>query len=246
MTTTVLYQFPISHFCEKARWALDYKGIDYRVRNLIPGPHRAAMSKLAARSSVPLLVSGGEAIQGSAEIINWAERRHPTHRLTPSSSLDASMAAEWERSADGQIGVPLRCLFYYHVLQDRTLSTTLLTDQGPWWGRPLYRVIFPRVRSKMRAMMKIDADSAKAAERQLERSFEHLEARIATQAFLAGPIFSRADLSVSALLAPMWRELPALPAPLVDFINAHRQRPALQWAQGIYQQYRLPAPASTG
>ena len=24
-----LYQFQFSHFCEKARWALDYKGVPY-------------------------------------------------------------------------------------------------------------------------------------------------------------------------------------------------------------------------
>ena len=34
-----LYQFPLSHFCEKARWALDYKSIAYRPVNLLPGFH---------------------------------------------------------------------------------------------------------------------------------------------------------------------------------------------------------------
>ena len=34
-----LYQFPISHFCEKIRWTLDYKGLSHKTRNLLPGLH---------------------------------------------------------------------------------------------------------------------------------------------------------------------------------------------------------------
>ncbi|HKX12345.1 MAG TPA: glutathione S-transferase N-terminal domain-containing protein, partial [bacterium] len=36
---TILYQFPISHYCEKARWALAFKEIPYRIVNLAPGLH---------------------------------------------------------------------------------------------------------------------------------------------------------------------------------------------------------------
>ena len=54
----VLYQFPISHFCEKARWALDYKGLDYTTKNLLPGLHVKTTKKLAARSSVPGTFAG--------------------------------------------------------------------------------------------------------------------------------------------------------------------------------------------
>src|SRR5690606_11485280 len=36
----VVYQFPISHYCEKTRWQLDHKGMPYQIRNLLPGAHR--------------------------------------------------------------------------------------------------------------------------------------------------------------------------------------------------------------
>lgn len=38
MTDITLYQFPIPHDCEKVRWALDLKGLDYKTCNLTRFP----------------------------------------------------------------------------------------------------------------------------------------------------------------------------------------------------------------
>ena len=42
----VLWHIEVSHYNEKARWALDYKGIPYERRVPMPGLHR--LSALAA------------------------------------------------------------------------------------------------------------------------------------------------------------------------------------------------------
>jgi len=47
-----LYQFPISHYCEKIRWALDHKGLDYKLVNLLPGFHVSTAKKLSGRASL--------------------------------------------------------------------------------------------------------------------------------------------------------------------------------------------------
>ena len=73
-----LYQFPISHYCEKARWALDYKHVDHKVKNLLPGIHVKTTKKLAPRSSVPVLVHDNKAIQGSNHIISYLDEVHKT------------------------------------------------------------------------------------------------------------------------------------------------------------------------
>lgn len=49
-----LYDFRSSHFSEKARWALDFKGIPYTPRHLLPGFHMRTARKLAPRSCVPI------------------------------------------------------------------------------------------------------------------------------------------------------------------------------------------------
>ena len=81
----------------------------------------------------------------------------PERRLTPLDTLSASLAAEWERYLDAEIGVSIRCWFYYYVLPERTLATRFLLQGAPWYGRPLYALMFPAVRHAMRQMMHIDA-----------------------------------------------------------------------------------------
>lgn len=233
-----LYQFEISHYCEKARWALEFKGLDYRLVNLVPGPHLRTIRRLAPRSSVPVLDADGEIVQGSAAIISWLDRHYPGRPLTPTNTADASLAVEWERTADHQIGIPLRRFFYHHILPQRRLATRLLTAGGPWWGRPLYAALFPLVRARMRAAMDINAAGAAAAASGLERVFGFLEERLRDHRYLAGATFSRADLAACALLAPLWREIDDLPAPLEAFIAAHRNRAALTWARNVYDEYR--------
>jgi len=63
-----LYQFPSSHFCEKVRWALEYKRVAYRPVNLLPGFHLKPMRKLAPKSCVPVLVDEETIVQESSAI----------------------------------------------------------------------------------------------------------------------------------------------------------------------------------
>ena len=58
MSAPVFYVFNISHYCEKARWALDHFGIEHEARHVMPGAHRLIAKKLGAkRGSVPFLTS---------------------------------------------------------------------------------------------------------------------------------------------------------------------------------------------
>ena len=78
-----LYDFRFSHYSEKARWALDFKGVPYTPRHLLPGFHLRTTRKLAPRSRVPILKTDGAVIQGSTEIIDFLEQTIPERSLTP-------------------------------------------------------------------------------------------------------------------------------------------------------------------
>lgn len=72
-----LYQFPLSHYCEKVRWALDYKRIPYKIKNLLPGPHLLTIKKIAPKTTVPVIVDAGQVVQDSTQIISYLDAREP-------------------------------------------------------------------------------------------------------------------------------------------------------------------------
>jgi glutathione S-transferase len=72
-----LYQFPFSHFCEKACWALDLKRQPYRVINLLPALHLLWSRRMASASSLPILRDGAYIVQDSSAIIDYLDLRWP-------------------------------------------------------------------------------------------------------------------------------------------------------------------------
>src|SRR5689334_25030914 len=110
------YQFTCSHFCEKARRAVEYTRLAYRPVNLLPGFHLKRVRKLARASCVPVLVDGATVVQGSAAIISHLDAKFPSPTLTPRGTQAAAAALDWEKYLDDHIGVSLRLWFYHHAL----------------------------------------------------------------------------------------------------------------------------------
>ncbi len=234
-----LYQFENSHFCEKARWALDFKGLAYQPKTLVPGPHSAIVKKLAARSSVPVMVDGAATVQDSTAIISYLDEKYPQAPLTPDDPEQAQEAIEWEEYLDAEIGVPLRLWFYYHLLPDRRATTEFLLDRAPWYGRPLYAVIFPKLKTTMQKLMSVDAASVKEAEQRLDSAWKALNERLAQRSYLVGDRFSRADLTACALLY-LFCYPPDIKMP--DAVNALRSARSndrfFTWATQTYAEHR--------
>src|SRR4051812_44721934 len=57
-TPDVLITIPISHYCEKARWALDRAGLDYVERPHLQVFHWAAVRRAGGGKTAPVLVRG--------------------------------------------------------------------------------------------------------------------------------------------------------------------------------------------
>ena len=235
----VLYQFPISHYCEKARWALEYKNIDYDLVNLVPGPHRSALQKLGTTHSfTPVLVDQDKVIQGSEPIIDFLEAKIKHPPLTPTDPEASSMAHEWARFADQNIGIPLRLYFYFYILPQRQLAINLLTEDCPWWSNPLYAVAFPAIRKVMRSGMKINEENALKARGTLLRSLDQITERLTGRNYLVDNRFTRADLAVVALLAPCWRDIANASSELQSLIDIMLNHEAVQWAREVYANHR--------
>src|SRR5437588_1656186 len=82
-----LITIPISHYCEKARWALDRAGIAYREERHVQLVHRVAARRAGGGSTVPVLVTDGGVLRESNEILTWVDERAPAGlRLFPAES----------------------------------------------------------------------------------------------------------------------------------------------------------------
>jgi glutathione S-transferase len=238
-----LYQFPFSHFCEKARWALDYKRVAYRPVNLLPGFHVRTMRRLAPETSVPALRDGKTIIQGSAEIIDYLDMKLPTPALTPRDDEAAREALEWERYFDEEIGVPARLCFYYHALPDSRRALGFLLRGAAWYKRPAFVLAFPRVRPAMMRFLNLTADNARQAEQRLRFALEGLDAALEGRDFLVGDQFSRADLTACALLSPLClpddEEAKArFPAAVLKLRDELKDRRCYRWVRGVYKEHR--------
>ena len=98
----LLWHIPVSHFSEKARWALAVKGIEYERRAPPPGPHMliALWLTRGAAKTFPVMQIDGETCGSSDEIIAALERRHPQPRLYPAAPEERARARGRERDVD--------------------------------------------------------------------------------------------------------------------------------------------------
>ena len=239
-----LYQFAISHFCEKARWALAYKKLEYVKKNLLPGPHLAQTKRLGANiSATPILIHDGILIQGSGTIISYLDQHFPDHSLTPENPELKAQCLEWETYLDQEVGVQVRRYCYHYLLQYPSKVIPLYTQGGPWYGALIYKLIFPKLRTKMRQAMKINETTAQQSKLRFEAAIQRINKHLQDHEFLVGEQFTRADLTAAALFAPLVQPSQfglKWPAewPLEISTEVQDILPRLDWVSKIYDQYR--------
>jgi glutathione S-transferase len=238
-----LHQFPISHYCEKVRWALDYKGLEYRINNYLPGLHSRTANRLAATSSLPILVHDGKAVQNSSTIITYLDGNFRQRSLTPEDEALKQAALDWENFVDDQIGIAVRKVCYHVLLDNPAILVPLMAAKGPWYGPYLLKAVFPKLRAIMRNGMDINAKTASIANQQLTDALEKVDGQLQNRPFLVGEQFTRADLATASLLAPLcklkqfgltWPE--RFPEPLEAIIAQHSAK--LAWVDKVYAAFR--------
>jgi glutathione S-transferase len=241
----VLWQFKASHFNEKARWALDWKGIPHERRSLLPGPHAPVVLWLTGQKSVPVLQLEGQTISDSTRIIAELERRFSDRPLYPADAATRQRALELEEYFDEEIGVHLRRILFHIVLPDTDFAADLMTPEFGTTTRAIYRAMFPLTRMIMRLDMGITDDGAARSQARFDAAFDRLEREIGSSGHLAGDTFSVADLTAAALLSPLVqpKEYPyappaVFPPATLEFQARYAKRPAFEWVVETYRRHR--------
>jgi glutathione S-transferase len=126
-----LIHVPISHYSEKARWAIDLKRVPH-ARRWPPGGLHPVASRVATRGrhdTVPVIVLDGEAIGDSTAIIRRLEERYPEPALYPERQGDRRRALELEDFFDEELGPYIRRWVYHYMARDPELFEELVTHQ---------------------------------------------------------------------------------------------------------------------
>lgn len=249
MTKPTLYIFAISHYCEKARWALNYSNIDYEINHLAPGQHRKIARKLgASNSSLPILVVDGKVVQGSAKIIEWADDSASNDKtsLIPDSVREKCLALE--KRLDDILGIHIRRYYYSEALVEhpnsvrpiftRDLSILQKLSVGMAWS-VICKVMIER--------MDLGLEQGQESRSIVAGELDWLDGLLSDgRNFLCGDQFTCADITAASLLAPLtmpdqhptYSNL-TLPPRVAETMFEWGQRRSINWVRGIYSQYRM-------
>ena len=248
MTTPTLYIFAISHYCEKARWALDYLGIDYELRHVAPGEHMQIAKKLGCpASAVPYLELENRAIQGSADIISWAESTRSANgkRLTP--DVDIEQAVAIEKRIDDIAGVHVRRLYYSEALVEHPSTVRpIFTRYLPFLKKLPILLGWGKIRSIMKKRMDLGREQGDESQAITHTELLWIDELLADgRSYLVGNRFSRADIAVASLLSPLVlpEQHPTYaglvhPPRLAATVSNWADRPSLKWVREIYAKHR--------
>ena len=256
-TENILLTIPISHYCEKARWALERVGVPYRERSHIQVIHRVAALRAGGGLTVPVFVCADGVLADSEEILTWADQRAPAGReLYPSNVEQVAEIRALEGDFNAGLGPQGRCWMYQQLRKRGDLAISYGCAGVPAWERTTLKLAYPLMIAMVARILNVTPATASDAETQVRATFDEVGKRLADgRPYLCGGRFTAADLTFAALAAPMLMpanygvalpstsELPPHAAKVVRELRAH---PAGVHALAMYAQERQPPPTQAG
>lgn len=231
----VLITIPISHYCEKARWALDRAGIAYRERAHLQVLHWIPIARAGGNKTAPVLVWGDRVFADSAEIVEEAGAKAPPDRgLYPDDPAAAAEARTLQDDFDARLGPEGRRWMYDALRGRRDIAVAYGCTGVPVWQRRALPFAYPLAARIIDRYLDITPATAARSEAAVRATFDTVAKRLDDgRPYLCGERFSAADLTFAALAAPLLmppeygvplpqpEELPAAMAATVRELRAH-------------------------
>jgi len=237
----LLLTLPPSHFCERARWALDRQGIGYDEERLAPGAHILRLRRLgASATSLPLLIRGdGSLCQGSDRILDW----------TGMLGGDPEIEGRLEQNTAPLIR---HCLYAGLLSDPQSGIRDVLLRVSSKSQAIVGRIAWPFLRRIMTSGMNARLDVLPHLIDQVDHELDWFEQILAERGdSLCGKEFGRTDLTAASLLAPLAllqaepaRSISAgirWPQSLAPHLARWSDRPSVKWVRKVYDAERVPS-----
>lgn len=213
-----LYTISLSHPGMASRLALERKGIEHKVVNLLPGMHPLAVRALGFRAStVPALKIDSVRVQGSLAIVRHLEATQPEPPLYPNDSEARTAVEDAELWGEAVLQPLPRRIFRFIATRSQTVRVWM---SGDVVGMPLPSVMAAAnkpVAGLMGRLVGATTERVQADVETLPQTLDHIDALIAAGT-IGGTEPNAADLQILtsirtlesfADLAPLVRGRPA-------------------------------------
>ena len=243
-----LYQFPLSNYCEKARWLLDHKELDYVAKNLMPGLHRPFTRYKTSKDTLPMLHDGQVWVADSTEIALYLDGMYPEQAYLRREPGFRMQAIELDQLA-GKMGSLVRRWMLFYTLDMPETMDIVIGEKGLLHKTSRFSV--PIVRKGMRRLYRVYPDKVVQAEEQLNKLFDVVENQLLENGgkYLVSDRLGLADISVCAMLAPLigpmgtpWEihglNSAGLPKEVLALRDALLARPLGQYVKRMYEMER--------
>ncbi len=250
VTRPVLWQYNFSNFNEKARWALDYKGIPHTRRALLPNTPRALRFSVAG--TIPVLDLDGARVVDSTRIIEALERAYPEPPLYPKSAVERQRALELEDFFDEHAGHELRRAAFYELRDHLAYVGELLTTGYSAPTRRAFRTLIamPGSMAYANRRYRIYPEDVERAKVKVQAALDRIMAELQPSGYLVGSRFTVADLTAAALLFPLaWPpelQYPYPRPPDLELLDRFKTHPTVEWIGEMYRRHRGNSMAISG
>jgi glutathione S-transferase len=245
----VLITIPISHFCEKARWALDRTGVPYVEHAHLQVFHRFAVRRAGGGTTAPVLVSGDRVLADSSDILEaLSAQATPERRLFPDDTQAAEEVRALEDDFDERLGPDGRRWMYYELRGRRDIARDFGCTGIPAWQRRSLPLVYPMAARIIDRVLDVTPETAEKSKAAVDATFDEVGERLEDgRPYLCGERFTAADLTFAALAAPLVMPLEYgvplpqpddLPTQMAAEVRDLRAHPAGEFALRMFRDER--------
>ncbi len=194
-----LYQFELSHYCEKIRLILDYKGLPYRKIEVTPGMGQLDLYRMSGQRQVPVLKDGTEVIADSTAIALYLDKKYPELPIIPTEPKQRALCLLMEEWADESIGMNARKAMLGAFSQNPAFRTALLPASTPDFLKSIVESVPREALDVLGIGAGFGPDAVKSARTAMQQNLEALCTLLAESSYLLGDQPTLADFAVAGL-----------------------------------------------